>query len=138
MSQRAPERGEKLEVVQTVHRPLVAVNQVRITCAQGILGLNYKKDNSSSKIIMSGETLFDLCGYVNKKNYRFWGIEKSRITLHEEPLHADFLLPQLYRLGLENMWYQQDTAEPTIEMLRVVFRLISDLVIYTGQQVRLI
>lgn len=33
-----------------------------------------------------GEEHFDLCGYLNKQNFRFWGNEDPHI-IHEEPLH---------------------------------------------------
>lgn len=72
--------------VQTVHQLLAVDRQAHVTYAQAILNLDHEEDNFSSKIIMSDEAHFHLCGYVNKQNYRFWGTENPRIT-HEEPLH---------------------------------------------------
>ena len=40
-----------------------------------------------SHLIMSDEASFDIGGYVNTQNYRFWGAENTMIV-HEQPTHA--------------------------------------------------
>ena len=60
-----------------------------------------------SHLIMSDEAHFQIDGYVNKQNYRFWSV------LIE------------HRLNMHDFWFQQDGATMTI--LRAAFsgRLIS-------------
>lgn len=157
--------------IQTAQQLLFADRQLRINYSRAVLNLARNEIDFPTKIIMSDEAHFHLCGYVNKQNYRFWGTENPRI-LHEVPLHPlkvtvwcgiygrnvigpyffedgdgntitvngehyrtmirDFLLPQIDRLGLENMWFQQDgatahTARATMDILRQAFpgRVIS-------------
>jgi hypothetical protein len=72
--------------VQTVHQLLPADRQWRVNYSQALLNLHRDENDFLSKIIMSDEAHFHLCGYVNKQNFRFWGTENPRV-MHEEPLH---------------------------------------------------
>lgn len=118
-----------------------------------------------TKIIMSDEAHFDLAGFVNKQNSRYWGTENPQL-IHQRPLHPrrvtvwcgiwaggiigphfyedargnavtitgdryrdmleNFLVPELDRLGLQHVWFQQDgatshTANDTMDILREIF-----------------
>ncbi|CAK9799157.1 hypothetical protein ANTPLA_LOCUS1913 [Anthophora plagiata] len=136
-----------------------------------LIQLNVDDPNFWQKLIMSDEAHFDMNGFANKQNCRYWGSENPRI-IQQRSLHPrrvtvwcgiwsggiigpfffeddrgnavtvtgeryramlkNFLQPELNRLGLENMWFQQDgatshTARDTIEILKEIFpgRIVS-------------
>lgn len=72
--------------MQLVHKLQPRDNEKRLEYCNAFLNLVDTNEIFFGKIIMTDEAHFDLSGFVNSQNCRFWGTENPRI-LHERPLH---------------------------------------------------
>lgn len=78
----------KIQLVQ----PLTSGNKETIfKFAQDILRMSRNSSFDINKVWFSDEAYFQLEGYVNKQNYRFWGTTNPHVTL-AKPLHPKKLL----------------------------------------------
>lgn len=72
--------------IQVAQQLLPRDHQQRLQYCHSLLNVNDNIDDFPHKLIMTDEAHFNLSGFVNKQNYRYWGTENPRI-LQERPLH---------------------------------------------------
>ena len=73
--------------VQVVQQLLPADKLQRKTFAEWVNNICREEEYFTQHLITSDEAHFDLSGYVNKQNCRFWG-RKGPEIMHEKPLHT--------------------------------------------------
>ena len=74
--------------VQVVQQLLPADKLQRKTFTEWFNNMCREEEYFMQHLITSDEAHFDLAGYVNKQNCRFWGREDPKI-MHEKPLHSE-------------------------------------------------
>ena len=74
--------------VQIVHQLLPPDEVQRKAFSEWIINMCRDDNNFLEHLIASDEAHFNLSGYVNKQNIRFWARENPQ-KLHEKPLHSE-------------------------------------------------
>lgn len=73
----------KIQITQTLQEN---DHERRREWSARVLQLNADEPEFCANLIMTDEAHFDLSGYVNQQNSRYWGLENPRL-IHERPLH---------------------------------------------------